>query len=205
MLPESEPTVFIVDDDKTICSGISQMVETIGLKTECFTSAQQFLDSHTPGCAGCLVLDVRMPGMSGLALQDILAAKNENMPIIFITGHGSVRMGVEAVKKGAIDYIEKPFDDQVLLDQIQIALEKDAKNRQIKDYKHIVFERIESLTPREQQIMHMVANGKLNKGMAYELEISIKTVEYHRSNVMKRMQIDSVAELVKLLDHAGVL
>jgi len=151
------------------------------------------------------VLDVRMPGMSGLALQDKLIAENVDLPIIFIAGHGSVRMGVEAIKKGAIDYIEKPFDDQVLLERIQIALEKDVKNRQMKNHKQIVFDRIESLAQREQQIMYFVANGKLNKVIAYELEISQKTVEHHRSNVMKKMQVDSVAELVKLLDHAGVL
>ena len=199
-----EQTVFIVDDDNAIRSGISQLIETMGVKTVCFASAQEFLDSYTAGCAGCLVLDVRMPGMSGLMLQDKLAQEKVDLPIIFITGHASVRMGVGAVKKGAIDYIEKPFDDQVLLDQIQKALEQDAKNRQKHAQERIVFGRIESLTSREQQIMHRVANGELNKTIAYELDIKQKTVEHHRSNVMKKMQVDSVAALVKLLERTGV-
>ena len=203
-MSENEPTVFIVDDDKAICSGISQLVETVGLKSKCFTSAQQFWDSYTAGGAGCLVLDVRMPGMSGLALQDKLAAKDVDLPIIFITGHGNVKTGVDAMKKGAIDYIEKPFDDQVLLDQVQKALEKDAKNRQKRIQKQVVVDRIESLTHREQQVMYMVANGKLNKAIAYELEVKLKTVEYHRSRIMKKMQVDSLAGLVTLLERTRV-
>lgn len=204
-MSENEPTVFVVDDDKIIGNGISQLVETVGLKAKCFTSARQFLVSYTPGCAGCLVLDVRMPGMSGLVLQDKLAEKNVDLPIIFITGHGNIKMGVDAIKKGAIDYIEKPFDDQVLLEQIQKALEKDAENRQIKIQKQIIVDRIESLTQREKQIMYMVAEGKLNKVIAYELEINQKTVEFHRAKVMKKMQADSVAILVKLLSRADML
>jgi len=205
MAPESVATVFIVDDDKTICSGISQLVRTVGLNSESFTSAQQFLDYCTPACTGCLVLDVRMPDVGGLALQDKLAAKSVDLPIIFITGHGSIKMGVEAIKKGAVDFIEKPFDDQVLLDQIQIALERDAKNRQAKHRKQLALDRIESLTQREQEIMYLVAHGKLNKSIAYKLEISQKTVEHHRSRAMKKLRVDSVAELVRLLGSAGVL
>lgn len=202
-MSENEPTVFIVDDDKTICSGISQLIESIGLNTQCFQSAQDFLDSYTAGSAGCLVLDVRMPGMSGMVLQDKLTERSIDLPIIFITGHANVRMGVDAIKKGAIDYIEKPFDDQVLLEQIQKALEKDAQNRRMHTQKQIVLSCIESLTPREQQIMYMVANGKLNKVIGYELEINIKTVEHHRANAMMKMQVDSVAALVQLLERTG--
>ena len=199
-MPGSEQTVFIVDDDSVICSGISQLVETVGLKTECFVSAQQFLNSYIPNCAGCLVLDVRMPEMSGLLLQDELATRNSDLPIIFITGHGNVKMGVDTIKKGAIDYIEKPFDDQVLLDQIHKALKKNSKIMQERMQKQMVVARIESLTPKEKQIMYMVADGKLNKVIAYELEISQKTIEFHRSHAMKKMKVDSVAHLVKLLD-----
>ena len=200
MISESEQTIFIVDDDSVVRSGTSQLIETIGLKTKCFSSAQEFLDSYSSSYAGCLVLDVRMPGMSGLVLQDELAVRNSDLPIIFITGHGSVKMGVDAIKKGAVDYLEKPFDDQDLLDQIHKALEKNAKDRRVRIQKQMVVGRIESLTPKEKQVMYMVADGKLNKVIAYELEISQKTIEFHRSNVMKKMKVDSVAHLVKSLD-----
>ena len=204
-MSENEPTVFIVDDDKIICSGISQLVETIGLKTKRFTSAQHFWDSYTPDCAGCLVLDVRMPGMSGMMLQDRLAENNFNLPIIFVTGHGDVRTGVEAIKKGAIDFIEKPFDDHMLLDLVQKTLKQNIKDRQKQNQKQAVIDRIESLTTKEKQVMYLVAEDKLNKDIANELGINQKKAKDHQSNVMKKMQVDSVVELVKVLDWADIL
>ncbi|MHC4167126.1 MAG: response regulator transcription factor [Planctomycetota bacterium] len=205
MMSEHEPTVFVVDDDKVIGSGIAQLIETVGLKAKCFASAHEFMDHYVPDQAGCLVLDVRMPGMSGLMLRDKLAEKNINLPIIFITGHGNVKSGVDAIKKGAIDYIEKPFDDQVLLDQIQRALEIDAQDRQEQIDRQVVIDRVKSLTSREESIMYMVADGKLNKAIAYKLGISLKTVEARRANVMKKMQVDSLAALIRLLAHTGML
>ncbi len=202
---ETKPMVFIVDDDEAVRDGINQLVKSVNLNAATFASAQEFLDSHNTSQPGCLILDVRMPGMSGLKLQDKLKEKNINLPVIFITGHGEVPMAVNALKNGAFHFIEKPVGDQILLEHIQDAIVKDAKNRQIQIQKQIIVDRIESLTPKEKQIMYMVADGKLNKVIAYELEINQKTVEFHRANIMKKMQADSLAELVKLLARANML
>lgn len=200
---EYKPTVFIVDDDAIICDGISQLVETVGLKAKVFTSAQEFLDSYDTAWHGCLVLDVRMPGISGLQLQDKLAESDIEFPIIFMTGHGNVRMAVDAVKKGAIDFIEKPFEDQYLLDQINNAITKDAKDRKNRSERQAIEAKLALLTPRERQVLSLIKNGKNSKAIALKLGLSQKTVEGHRAHVMEKMQVETIAGLVTLANKVG--
>ena len=193
---EHEPTVFIVDDDAVMRNGTSQLVETVGLKTKVFASAQEFLDSYDPVQPGCLVLDVRMPGISGLQLQEKLAESSIEFPVIFMTGHGNVRMAVDAVKKGAIDFIEKPFDDQYLLDQINNAIARDAKDRKNRFQRQAIEVKLALLTPRECQVLSLVKDGKNSKAIALKLSLSQKTVEGHRAHIMDKMQVETVAGLV---------
>ena len=198
---EPEPTVFIVDDDAVICDGISQLVEDIGLNTKTFTSAQKFLDfyNYDTSCPGCLVLDVRMPGMSGLVLQDKLAKYENCLPIIFITGHGDVPTASEAFKGGAIDFLEKPFSDQVLLDSINKAIETSLKSHRHHAEIAEIQERMDSLTSRESQILDGIVDAKTNKMIALELQLSPKTVDFHRCNVMEKMGVNNTVQLVKMV------
>ncbi len=200
---EHESTVFIVDDDAVICDGISQLVETVGLKAKVFTSAQEFLDSYDTAQPGCLVLDIRMPGISGLQLQEKLAESNIEFPIIFITGYGNVRMGVDAVKKGAIDFIEKPFEDQYLLDQINNAIAKDAKDRKNQSERQAIEAKLALLTPRERQVLSLIKDGKNSKAIALKLGLSRKTVEGHRAHIMEKMQVETIAGLVTRVNKVG--
>ena len=196
-MSKPEPTVFIVDDDEVICDGISQLVETVGLNAKTFTSAQEFLGFYDPACSGCLVLDIRMPGMSGLMLQNKLADYGNCLPIIFITGHGDVPTASEAFKGGAVDFIEKPFGDQALLDSVNKAIETSLNihrhHAEIAD----IQERLDSLTSRERQILDGIVDGKTNKVIALELQLSPKTVDFHRSNVMEKMGVNNAVQLAK--------
>jgi two-component system response regulator DctR len=203
MMSQARPTVFIVDDDEAVRKGLRTLMETVNLGVETFDSAQAFLDAYDPSQAGCLLLDVRMPGMSGLWLRDKLVEKDIKIPIIFITGHGDLPMAVEAVKKGAFDFLEKPVGDQRLLDTVQAALAKDAELRQQLAAQEVVAARLALLTPRERQVLELVSAGKLNKVIASELGVSESTVERHRAGVMEKMQVDSVAELVTFVNNAG--
>lgn len=195
----SEPTVYVVDDDRAVRGAISRLLKTVGLQTKTFDSAQGFLDSYDRDCPGCLVLDVRMPGMSGLDLQETLSAEKISIPVIIITGHADVPMAVRTMKMGAVNFIEKPFSDQLLLDSIQQAIAKDAESRQVGAERAEVNERITGLTPREREVMDLVASGKTNKNIAFDLKLSQKTVEFHRANVMKKMGVETVVDLVRLL------
>ena len=191
-----EPTVFVVDDDEAVRNGISQLIESVNLKVETFESAQQFLDSYDPVRPGCLLLDVRMPGMSGLKLQEKLVENNISIPIIFITGHGNVPMAAEAFKAGAVDFLEKPVGDQALLDRIQNAIAKDSNDRKTKIEREKIEQKLALLTAREQQVLSLVVVGKPNKIIAAELELSQRTIEAHRAAIMEKMQADSIAQLV---------
>jgi len=202
-MSESEPTVFIVDDDLAVLKGLRLLMESVRLNVETYLSAQEFLDSYDQTRPGCLVLDVRMPGISGLELQEKLRQRNINIPVIIMTGYGEIAMAVEAMKKGAMMFVEKPISDQVLLDQIQKAIAKDARIRQEQDAQKTTTSRLALLTSRERQVMNLVIAGKLNKVIARELGISQKTVEFHRSNIMKKMKVDSLAELIRLVIEAG--
>ena len=173
-------------------------MRSVGLDYEIFHSADEFLETYTNDRAGCLVLDIRMPGLGGLELQEKLNELGSSLPIIFITGHGDVPMAVEAMQKGAIDFIQKPFRDQELLDGISEAVKTDRERRSAREEKAEVLSRIEKLTNREQEVLNLVVTGKPNKVIAYDLGVSQRTVEIHRARVMEKMQAKSLADLVRM-------
>ena len=202
-----EPTVFVVDDDPAMRDSLRWLFESVGLAVETFATAEAFLDGCDPTRPGCLLLDVRMPGMSGLNLQDELAARHFTLPTIIITGYAEVATAVRALKTGAIDFIEKPFSDELLLERIQQALAADRQARETRAHYADVAARFALLTARERSVMELVIAGKANKVIAADLGLSPKTVEVHRANVMRKMEAQSVAELVRLSfvlpPHAG--
>ena len=192
------PTVFIVDDDEPVRDSIGMLLDTVGIEHDEFATAQAFLDSFEADRTGCLILDIRMPGMSGLELQDKLAELKANIPIIFITGHGDIPMAVEAMRKGAVDFIRKPFRDQELLDRIHEALHADASQREAEASLRVARANFETLSPRESEVFDRVASGQANKVVAIDLGISERTVEIHRSQVMKKMNARTLAALVRM-------
>lgn len=193
-----EPTVFIVDDDREVREAILLLMESVGLAAQSFASAREYLDGFDSSIPGCLVLDVRMKGMSGLDLQQCLSAETIHPPIIVITGHGDVPMAVRAVKSGAVDFIEKPFNDQILLDAVHRAFELDAENRGQASRLADIQERLQRLTPREREILEQVVAGKRNKVIAADLKISQSTVEAHRAKVMEKMEACSLSDLMRM-------
>ena len=190
--------VFIVDDDEAVRQSTAWLVESIGLNVSTFASADEFLHSYNDNDTGCIVMDVRMPGMSGLDAQEEMNKRSIKLPLIFITGHGDVPMAVKALKRGAFDFIEKPFNDQHLLDAVQRALKQNSESIELRTAKESIKKRIASLTPRESEVMERVTQGKPNTVIAHELNVSIKTVEVHRARMMEKMEAGSVAELVKI-------
>lgn len=194
----SGPTVFIVDDDQAVASSLRWLIETVRLRVETFASAQAFLDGYDSSKPGCLVLDVRMPGISGMELQKLLAAQPIHVPIIFITGHGDVQMAVRAIQSGAFAFIEKPFNDQDLLDRIQNAIAFDCERRGKEAQRTKLHARFASLSPREREVLDLVVDGMSNKAVANTLGLSAKTVEVHRAKVMEKMLARSIANLVKM-------
>lgn len=191
-------TVFIVDDDQAIRHAMELLMRSVGLDHEIFHSADDFLAGFSDERPGCLVLDIRMPGLGGLELQEKLIQMGSSLPIIFISGHGDVPMAVEAMQKGAVDFIQKPFRDQELLDRIHEALEKDLESRVERDEQSQVQDRMGTLTKREREVLELVVTGKPNKVIAYELGVSQRTVEIHRARVMEKMQAQSLADLVRM-------
>jgi len=194
-----EATVFIVDDDYDVRTALELLMASVGLKTEAFESARHYLEQFDPSQAGCLVLDVRMPGMSGLELQSVLSKKPLYPPIVMVTGHGDVPMAVRAVQAGALNFIEKPFSDQLLLDSVHRALEKDAQQRGEASRLDEINLRLQCLTPRERQVMEHVVAGLRNKVIAIELKVSLSTVEAHRARVMEKMEVKSLSELMRVM------
>ncbi len=195
----AEPTIFIVDDDPAIRDSLSWLIETVGYPVRTYASAQDFLDAYDPDSPGCLILDVRLPGMSGLQLQQKMRADDINLPVIIISGHGDVPMAVKAMQQGAQVFLEKPFRDQELLDNIQEAVETDARNREKDSASASVITCIESLTPREKEIMELMVSGNPNRKIAEQCGISVKTVEVHRARVMEKMNTKSLPELVQMV------
>ena len=189
------PTVYVVDDDQAVRSSVRWLLESVNLPVKTFGSALEFLEMHEPGKPGCLVLDVRMPGLNGLQLQETLTARRVRLPIIFITGHGDIDIAVRAMKAGAFDFIEKPFNDQSLVDTVQRCLALDDRQRRDAAEREKIIGRLASLTPREVEVLDYVISGKSNKLIAADLGISAKTVEVHRARVMEKMAVSSVAEL----------
>ena len=197
MIKKIEPQVFVVDDDAELCQSINWLLGSVGLNVKIFHNGLDFLQAFEPTQVGCILLDIRMPFMSGLELQEHLNLRQNTLPILFMTGHGDVPMAVRAMKAGAYDFFTKPFSDQMLLDQIQRAI---ATHQQIilsNDQQVAIRSRFAMLTKREQEVLELVVKGKLNKEIAYELGLSMKTVELHRAHMMQKMQVSTVAELVK--------
>jgi two-component system, LuxR family, response regulator FixJ len=190
--------VYVVDDEPAMREAISLLIHSVGMKCEPFASADEFLERYDPSVPGCLVLDIRLPGMSGLHLQEALNKNGHRIPIIILTGHGTIQMAVRAVKAGAFDFLEKPFHDQDLLDRIQQAIQHDLATRAERARRAQIAKLMASLTPRERQVLDLVVDGKSNKIIASRLGLSHKTIEYHRSNIMDKLKAGSIPELVQI-------
>jgi FixJ family two-component response regulator len=197
------PTVFVVDDDTAVLKSLSRLLRSAGLAVATFSSPRDFLDRHDPNTPGCLVLDVAMPGLNGLELQQALKARGPDPAIIFLTGHGDIPMSVNAMKRGAVDFLTKPVNDDDLLKAIRVAIEKDRLQRQADAEVTEIQQRLATLTPREREVMHHVISGHLNKQTAADLGTVEKTIKVHRARVMEKMKVHSVAELVHLAERAG--
>jgi FixJ family two-component response regulator len=198
------PTIFVIDDDAPMRSALSYLLQSAGYKVETHSSAEEFLRREHYDGVGCIILDVRMPGLSGMDLQEKLMRSDYRMPIIFLTGHGELSIAVQAMKKGAIDFLTKPCDDEQLLGAVQSAIEKDMQARGSYEEKQKIRRRIELLTPRENEILHYVIGGMLNKQIAAKLGIAEPTVKIHRGRIMEKLCAESVADLVRLAGKAGL-
>jgi RNA polymerase sigma factor (sigma-70 family) len=194
------PVVFVVDDDPSVRSSLKFLLSTVGLHVESFASADTFLHNNPPDAPSCLVLDVRLPGLSGLDFQRELAARKIYIPIVFLTGHGDIPMSVRAIKAGAVEFLTKPFRDQDLLDAVRIALERDRARREQDEDAMILQRRFDSLTSREQEVISMVVSGMLNKQIADQLGTAESTVKVQRSRAMEKMQAESLVDLIRMIE-----
>ncbi len=195
----TEPRVYVVEDDEAVRDSLQLLLKTEGYQVASYPEAASFLEAWSPSLNGCIVLDIRMPGMSGMDLQKELVSRGSELPIIFVTGHGDVPLAVEAMQLGAVDFVQKPYRDQELLDKIRKAMELDAQRQDVRLEKQEIQRRMDSLTPREREIMEMMIDGNANKVIAIDLNISQRTVEIHRSRVMQKMGTHSLAQLVRMV------
>jgi len=201
---KNDAIVYIVDDDSSVCRALARLIRSIGFSAETFRSAQAFLDHPLTDSAACLILDIRLPGPSGLELQDTLSRVGRDLPIVFITGHGDVPTTVRAMKGGAVDFLQKPFDDGELLGCVQRALAKSREQRAERAERTQLQLRLDTLTPREREVLLHVVTGQLNKQIAGDLGIAEKTIKVHRGRVMQKMQAGSVADLVRMVEKLGL-
>jgi FixJ family two-component response regulator len=204
MVPAEKPIVYVVDDNPSVRRALSRLFRSMNYEAEIFASAKQFLKAAPDGHPACVVLDVRMPRMSGLDLQQELAELGSDLPIVFITGHGDIDMAVKAMKDGAVDFLPKPFDDQDLLDSVERALQHHREIRQVSDQLGQIRERLARLTPREKEVFERVIKGMLNKQIGFELGTTEKTIKVHRGRVMEKMEAESLADLVRMAAHLGI-
>lgn len=200
----SDPIVYIVDDDDGIRDALKELITTIGIPVKSYDTVRSFLNDYSPSLPGCLVLDVRLPEISGLELQEHFNRTKVNLPIIFVTGHSNVKIAVRSMKAGAIDFIEKPFDDQILLDSIQKALEIDRLKRSEQQHHSNILQRINCLSPREEEVLKSLIQGKSNKTIANEMLLSTKTIETHRAHIMRKLGVKSMAGLMWIAIQSGV-
>ena len=203
-MSEPHPIVFVIDDDSSVREALKSLIRSVGLQVELFGSTQEFRRRRPSDNPNCLVLDIRLPGKSGLDFQRELAAENIHTPIIFITGHGDIPMSVQAMKGGAIEFLTKPFRDQDLIDAINLGLERDRARRQTGREIALLRERLESLTPREREVLPLIISGRLNKQVAAEVGISEATAKVHRSQLMRKLGADSLADLVRMAEKMGI-
>jgi FixJ family two-component response regulator len=196
------PAVFVVDDDPAVLKSLSRLLRSAGLPVATFASPREFLDRHDPALPGCLVLDMAMPGLNGLELQQAIATKGNVRQIVFLTGHGDIPMSVQAMKQGAVDFLTKPVNDDDLLKAVRAAIAKDRLQRQTRAEAAAIQQRLATLTPREREVMEHVVSGQLNKQIAADLGIAEKTIKIHRARVMEKMNVQSLAELVRLAERA---
>jgi FixJ family two-component response regulator len=205
-MTEPQPIVFIIDDDISVREGISDLLRSVGLDVQAYGSTQEFVSSNRPDARGCIILDVRLPGRSGLDFQETLGELGIRLPVIFISAHGDIPISVRAMKSGAIEFLTKPINEQQLLDAVQAGIELDRVNRQDNALAIELRARYDSLTPREREIMRLVVSGsgKLNKQIGFQVGLSEMTVKVHRSHVMQKMQAKSVVDLVRMADKLGV-
>ncbi len=199
------PTVFIVDDDAAVRKSLARLLRSAGLAVAAFASPREFLEQHDPDAPGCLVLDVAMPGLNGLELQQALIAGGHELAIVFLTGHGDIPMSVQAMKRGAVDFLTKPVNDDNLLAAVRVAIEKDRLQRQARSELADIQQRLATLTPREHEVLEHLITGQLNKEIAADLGTVEKTIKVHRARVLEKMQVDSVAELVHLAERVGLM
>jgi two-component system, LuxR family, response regulator FixJ len=192
-------TVFIVDDDAAIRKSLEMLLKSVGHASESYRSAQEFLDAYEPSRPGCLILDIRMPGMSGLELQRTLRERGHEIPVIIITGHGDVPVAVRSLKEGALEFLEKPFSKQMLLEHVREALQRDAASRSLRGSHQARTSKLALLTPREQEVLELVVAGKVSKEIAAQLGLSKKTVDVHRTHIMQKLQVETLADLVQLV------
>jgi FixJ family two-component response regulator len=204
-MTDLELTVFVVDDDQAVRDSLADLMDSVGLKVQTYATAMDFLADYSAERLGCLVLDIRMPGMSGLELQKELNRRESMLPLILITGHGDVPMAVQAIREGALDFIQKPFRDQELLDRVNQALNSCNKQQDSQQQTQSVKKHIHDLTPREHQVMQMIVEGKANKVIAIDLQLSQRTIEVHRKNVMQKLEAHSLAELVRIVTQTGMI
>lgn len=197
-MANEDPIIFVVDDDEAVRLSTEMLIKSMGLRVESFHSAAEFLEDFDPQQPGCVILDIRMPGMSGLELQQHLNEMKASIPIVFVTGHGDVPMAVQAMKAGAVDFIQKPFRDQELIDRVHAALDEDHEKREESAVVGEINTRIKALTSREFEVMGLVVEGKPNKEVAFDLGLSPRTVEIHRARVMHKMRAGSLADLVRM-------